>query len=74
MRLKHALPLAAMALLILPTEAFSQSSQKTMTIIVPFPPGGSADGIARIVATELGRASGGRRSSTTGRASAEHSD
>ena len=53
MRLKHALPLAAMALLILPTEAFSQSSQKTMTIIAPFPPGGSADGIARIVATEL---------------------
>jgi len=54
MRLKHALPLAAMALLLLPNAAFSQSSQKTMTIIVPFAPGGSADGIARIVATELG--------------------
>ncbi|MEA2915025.1 MAG: hypothetical protein QOJ15_7106 [Bradyrhizobium sp.] len=53
MRWKHALPLATLALLTLPGAAFSQSSQKAMTIIAPFPPGGSADGIARIIATEL---------------------
>jgi len=34
--------------------ALAQPSQKAIQIIVPFPPAGSADGIARIVATELG--------------------
>jgi tripartite-type tricarboxylate transporter receptor subunit TctC len=34
--------------------ALAQTSQKAVQIIVPFPPGGSADGIARIIATELG--------------------
>ena len=40
--------------LTLPGPALAQGSQKALQIIVPFPPGGSADGIARIVATELG--------------------
>jgi tripartite-type tricarboxylate transporter receptor subunit TctC len=43
-----------LAALALSGSAFAQSSQKAIQIIVPFPPGGSADGIARIVATELG--------------------
>jgi tripartite-type tricarboxylate transporter receptor subunit TctC len=51
MRSKYAVLLLAM--LALPGAAFAQSSQKTMTVIAPFAPGGSADGIARIVATEL---------------------
>jgi tripartite-type tricarboxylate transporter receptor subunit TctC len=34
--------------------AAAQTSQKAIQIIVPFPPGGSADGIARIIATEIG--------------------
>jgi tripartite-type tricarboxylate transporter receptor subunit TctC len=50
MRLKSAL---LIALLTLPSPALAQS-QKAMTVIVPFAPGGSADGIARIVASELG--------------------
>ena len=33
--------------------AHAQSSQKPLQIIVPFAPGGSADGIGRILATEL---------------------
>ncbi len=37
----------------LPTMALAQTSQKPLQIISPFPPGGSADGIARILATEL---------------------
>jgi tripartite-type tricarboxylate transporter receptor subunit TctC len=39
--------------LLLPASAPAQT-QKTMQIIVPFAPGASADGISRIVATELG--------------------
>lgn len=42
------------AALALSTPAFAEGSQKALQIIVPFPPGGSADGIARIIATELG--------------------
>ena len=42
--------LLAMAL---PGAAHAQSSQKPLQIIVPFAPGGSADGIGRILATEL---------------------
>src|SRR6185503_10312344 len=43
----------ALAVLLLAGPALAQPAQKAMTIIVPFPPGGSADGIARIIATEL---------------------
>src|ERR1043166_8710915 len=42
-----------LAVLALPGAAHAQSSQKPIQIIVPFAPGGSADGIARILATEL---------------------
>ncbi|WP_427914838.1 hypothetical protein ACPWT1_07980 [Ramlibacter sp. MMS24-I3-19] len=35
--------------------AFAQSyPTKTVTIVAPFSPGGSADGIARVIARELG--------------------
>lgn len=50
----RAIHILLLVLLTLPGTAFAQSSQKAMTIIVPFAPGGSADGIARIVAAELG--------------------
>jgi tripartite-type tricarboxylate transporter receptor subunit TctC len=43
-----------LAACLLAGPAFAQGSQKTLQIIVPFPPAGSADGIARILATELG--------------------
>jgi tripartite-type tricarboxylate transporter receptor subunit TctC len=43
-----------LAMLALPGAAHAQSSQKPLQIIVPFAPGGSADGIGRILATELG--------------------
>jgi tripartite-type tricarboxylate transporter receptor subunit TctC len=42
-----------LALLALPGAAHAQSSQRPLQIIVPFAPGGSADGIGRILATEL---------------------
>ena len=42
-----------LAMLALPGAAHAQSSQKPLQIIVPFAPGGSADGIGRILATEL---------------------
>jgi tripartite-type tricarboxylate transporter receptor subunit TctC len=51
---------ALMLALLVPTlalaasPAFAQSSQKAIQIIVPFAPGASADGAARIVANELG--------------------
>ena len=51
MLFKHGLLLA---MLTLPGTAFAQSSQKPIQIIVPFAPGGSADGIGRIIAAELG--------------------
>jgi tripartite-type tricarboxylate transporter receptor subunit TctC len=51
MRMKYVV-LAAM--LALSGPAHAQSSQKPLQIIVPFAPGGSADGIGRIVALELG--------------------
>src|SRR6476659_8745226 len=50
MRFAHGLLLAVLAL---PGAAHAQSSQKPLQIIVPFAPGGSADGIGRILATEL---------------------
>jgi tripartite-type tricarboxylate transporter receptor subunit TctC len=43
-----------LALLLAPGPALAQLSQKPMQIIVPFAPGASADGAARIVANELG--------------------
>ena len=51
MLLRIGLLLAAVAL---SSSAAAQSSQKTLQIIVPFPPAGSADGIARIIGLELG--------------------
>src|SRR5262245_56253473 len=42
------------AMLVVSGAAHAQSSQKPLQIIVPFAPGGSADGIGRIVALELG--------------------
>src|SRR5262245_10153963 len=53
MRLKHVL-LPVPASLLVPGPALAQSSQKAIQIIVPFAPGASADGAARIVANELG--------------------
>jgi tripartite-type tricarboxylate transporter receptor subunit TctC len=50
MRFKYGLLLA---LLTLSGAAHAQSSQKPIQIIVPFAPGGSADGIGRIIAPEL---------------------
>ncbi|MFL6807104.1 MAG: Bug family tripartite tricarboxylate transporter substrate binding protein [Xanthobacteraceae bacterium] len=41
------------AILLWPALAAAQLSQKTMQIVVPFAPGASADGIGRIIATEL---------------------
>jgi tripartite-type tricarboxylate transporter receptor subunit TctC len=43
-----------LAMFALSGSALAQTSQKAIQIIVPFPPGGSADGIGRIIATELG--------------------
>ncbi|MEI8154358.1 MAG: tripartite tricarboxylate transporter substrate-binding protein [Hyphomicrobiales bacterium] len=51
MRFQYGLLLAILAL---PSAAQAQPSQKPLQIIVPFAPGGSADGIGRIIATELG--------------------
>jgi tripartite-type tricarboxylate transporter receptor subunit TctC len=51
MRFKFGLLLAWLAL---PATAFAQGSQKPIQLIVPFAPGGSADGIARIIAMDLG--------------------
>jgi tripartite-type tricarboxylate transporter receptor subunit TctC len=51
MRVKYVV-LAAM--LVVSGTAYAQPSQKPLQIIVPFAPGGSADGIGRIVALELG--------------------
>jgi tripartite-type tricarboxylate transporter receptor subunit TctC len=42
-----------LVMLALPGAALAQTSQRTLTIIVPFAPGASADGIGRIVATGL---------------------
>jgi len=58
MQLRCGLLLGLLALMAPSTSALAQSSQKTITIIVPFAPGGSADGIARILATEMGERSG----------------
>ena len=49
-----ALALLALALPLASGPALAQLSQKPMQIIVPFAPGASADGAARIVANDLG--------------------
>ena len=49
MKLRYAL----LAMLALSSAAQAQQSQKPIQIIVPFAPGGSADGIGRILALEL---------------------
>ena len=46
--------LSAFALALACGPALAQTSQKPIQIIVPFAPGASADGAARIVANELG--------------------
>jgi tripartite-type tricarboxylate transporter receptor subunit TctC len=53
MRLRPLVLLAAFALGVTSTAAGAQPSTKAVQIYVPFAPGGSADGIARILATEL---------------------
>jgi tripartite-type tricarboxylate transporter receptor subunit TctC len=40
---------------LLPASAVAQTTQRTIQIIVPFAPGASADGIARIIGSELGQ-------------------
>ena len=44
-----------LAILLLPTSALAETSQKTIRIIVPFAPGASADGIARALSIDLGK-------------------
>jgi tripartite-type tricarboxylate transporter receptor subunit TctC len=53
MRFKPVVLLAALALPMWPAAASAQSAAKTVQIYVPFAGGGSADGIARIIAAEL---------------------
>jgi len=50
--IKYALALTA---LFMPTLVVAQTTQRTIQFIVPFSPGGSADGIARIIGSELGQ-------------------
>jgi tripartite-type tricarboxylate transporter receptor subunit TctC len=52
--LRKTLRAFVLALLLVPGPALAQPSQRPIQIIVPFAPGASADGAARIVANELG--------------------
>lgn len=58
MRSRYWLATLLLALVLPAAPVHAQGSQKPLQIIVPFAPGGSADGIARIVAHELGAALG----------------
>ncbi len=52
-------PILILAALVISQPAHSQTwPQKPVKIIVPFPPGGNTDGIARIIAERLGEALG----------------
>jgi tripartite-type tricarboxylate transporter receptor subunit TctC len=53
MRFRHVMLLAALSPPALQGAAQAQPSQKVIQIYVPFAPGGSADGIARILANEM---------------------
>jgi tripartite-type tricarboxylate transporter receptor subunit TctC len=53
MRFRHLMLLAALWLPVAPGAADAQPSSKVIQIYVPFAPGGSADGIARILANEM---------------------
>lgn len=53
MHFRHLMLLAALALPVMPGAAGAQPSTKALQIYVPFAPGGSADGIARILANEI---------------------
>lgn len=46
------------SLLLGPTTAFAQSTQKSIRIVVPFAPGASADGIARAISNGFGKTGG----------------
>ncbi len=52
MLVKYALALTAF---LLPASGVAQTAQKTIEIIIPFAPGASADGIGRIIGSELGK-------------------
>jgi tripartite-type tricarboxylate transporter receptor subunit TctC len=48
------LPLLASFLSALPSSAIAESyPSRTVTVVVPFPPGGSVDGVARILVQKL---------------------